>query len=158
MTPSQQSAKAVLTFGKHYAVLNLDWMTVLMDAVRNTAEGQAFVSSCSRWNNEVHKKYPRPLTIFTSLSFNDRQPELARGAPFTKLVRGFGSFATGSSTVQIASNFTVDEEDIVLQKTRWYAGAGNSLEQILKAQHIDTVIIVCHQGFPGPPPLSCELG
>jgi nicotinamidase-related amidase len=55
----------------------------------------------------------------------------------------------GSAGVQIASNFTVDERDIVLQKTRWYAGAGNSLEQILKAQNIDTVIIVCSHHADG---------
>ncbi|KIX05969.1 uncharacterized protein Z518_03943 [Rhinocladiella mackenziei CBS 650.93] len=50
-----------------------------------------------------------------------------------------------SLDVQIDSLFAVDERDIVVQKTRWYAGAGNSWEQILRAQNIDTVVIVCNQ-------------
>lgn len=145
MAPAQQSAEGGLTFGRHYAILNLDLMTILIDAVKDTTEGQAFVSNCCRWNNAVHEKHPRPLTIFTRLFFDHGQPELARGAPFTELVGGFGHFATGSAGAQVASHFTVDEKDVVLQKTRWYAGAGNSLEQILRAQNIDTVIIVCHQ-------------
>ncbi|KZF21695.1 Isochorismatase hydrolase [Xylona heveae TC161] len=141
MVVAQQSPEGALTFGKNYAILNLDWMAVLIDAVKNTTEGQSFISNCSRWNDAVHEKDPRPLTIFTSLSFHHGQPELAKGAPFTKLLQGFGSLTTGSPGVQIASNFTVDEKDIVLQKTRFYAGAGNALEQILKAQNIDTVIL-----------------
>lgn len=30
---------------------------------------------------------------------------------------------------------------MVLQKTRYYAGAGNGLEEILRAQRIDTVVL-----------------
>jgi nicotinamidase-related amidase len=148
MAHAQQSAEGALIFGKNYAVLNVDLMTILIDPVKDTTEGQTFISNCSRWNDAVHKKHQRPLTIFTSLFFSRGEPELTRGAPFTKLVKDFGSFASGSPGVQIASSFTVDERDIVLQKTRWYAGAGNSLEQILNAQNIDTVVIVCHQFLP----------
>jgi nicotinamidase-related amidase len=138
-----------LSFGEHYAVLNLDWMSILIDGIKDTAVGQEFIANCTRWNNAVHKKDPRPLTIFTSLSFsNSSYPELAKNSPFARLLQGYGSFVKESSGVQISSNFTTDEKDIVLQKTRWYAGASNSLEQILKAQSIDTVIIVCiHRVF-----------
>ncbi|KAF4818653.1 hypothetical protein CGCTS75_v011858 [Colletotrichum tropicale] len=38
-------------------------------------------------------------------------------------------------------NLDLHEKDIVLHKTRWYAGAGNALEQILKAQGINTVVV-----------------
>ncbi|CEI68006.1 hypothetical protein FVEN_g7721 [Fusarium venenatum] len=71
------------------------------------------------------------------------QPELhpVDREPFTKVVRGFHKFEKGSPGVQIDSRFTVGEADIVLPKTRWYAGAGNALEQILKSRNIDTVII-----------------
>ncbi|KAI2776021.1 Isochorismatase hydrolase [Daldinia loculata] len=117
MAPDQHSPEGGLNFGKNYAVLNLDLMTVLIDAVENTTEGRAFISSSAR------------------------EPELAQDASFGKLIRDFGSFAAGSSAVQIASNFEVDSKDVVLQKTRWYAGSGNSLEQILKARNIDTVVI-----------------
>jgi nicotinamidase-related amidase len=136
-------AEGHLSFGQHYAVLNLDWISLLIDGIKDTNVGQEFITNCVRWNDAVHQKDPRPLTIFTSLWFsNPSQPELAKGSPFTRLLQGYGTFETGSSGVQIDSNFMVDEKDIILQKTRWYAGAGNSLEQILRAQNINTVIIV----------------
>jgi len=136
-------AEGHLSFGQHYAVLNLDWISFLIDGIKDTSVGQEFITNCVKWNDAVHQKDPRPLTIFTSLLFsNSSQPELAKGSPFTRLLQGYGTFETGSSGVQIDSNFMVDEKDIILQKTRWYAGAGNSLEQILRAQNINTVIIV----------------
>ncbi|GME23459.1 hypothetical protein GTA08_BOTSDO13253 [Neofusicoccum parvum] len=141
MATASPTAEGASGFGKNYCVLNLDLMTILIEAVKDTTEGQKLVSSCSRWNDAVHKKYPRPLTIFTSLFFDPTEPELEKDAPFTKLIEGFGPFAAGSPGVQIASDFTVDEKDVILQKIRWYVGAGNNLEQILKAQNIDTVII-----------------
>ncbi|KAI1474725.1 hypothetical protein F4774DRAFT_319859 [Daldinia eschscholtzii] len=153
MASGQHSTGGNISFGKNYAVLNLDLMTVLIDVVKDTEEGRAFISSCARWNDAVHKMSlsSRPPVIFTTLFFNPGEPELAQDAPFGKLIRDFGSFAAGSSAVHIAPCFNVDSEDIVLQKTRWYAGAGNSLEQILKARDIDTVIIVriwCFISFP----------
>jgi hypothetical protein len=144
MARARHSAEGNLSFGQHYAVLNLDWMSLLIDGIKDTAVGQEFIKNCSRWNDAVHQKDPRPLTIFTSLSFCDpAQPELAKDSPFARLLQGYGSFDKRSQGVQIDSNFMVDEKDVILQKTRWYAGAGNSLEQILRAQQIDTVIIVC---------------
>lgn len=141
--PPGTTTQSAVDFGNNYAVLNLDLMTILIDMIQETPEGQTFTTNCIRWNDAVHEKMPRPLTIFTSLFFDPGQKELARGAPFTKLVEGFGSFIAGSSEVQVAPGFKMDDDDIFLQKTRWYAGAGNQLEQILKAQNIDTVIIVC---------------
>jgi len=149
MSPTQQAGSGLLSFGQRYAVLNVDWMAILIDAVKDAPEGEAFISSCSRWNDAVHKKNPRPLTLFTSLFFsNPSQPELAKHdkAPFARLLQSHGgTFENESAGVQIHSRFAVDDEDIVLQKTRWYAGAGNALEQILKARDIDTIIIVSDQ-------------
>ncbi|XXH02170.1 hypothetical protein Hte_008538 [Hypoxylon texense] len=119
MAPTQQFKESIrestLTFGTRYAVLNLDFMTVLMDSIKDTAEGRAFISNWSLWNDA--------------------------DAPFGKLVRGFGPFTADSAEVQIASRFTVDEKDVILRKTRWCAGAGNDLEQVLSAQDIDAVIV-----------------
>ncbi|CAL5870127.1 uncharacterized protein PFLUO_LOCUS4362 [Penicillium psychrofluorescens] len=130
-----------LSFGQHYAILNLDWMSILIDAVKDTVEGQTLITNCSRWNDAIHQKTPRPLTIFTTLSFSPGQPEVESDTPFSKLIEPFGSFEQGSPEVQIYPEFTIDEKDIVLQKTRWSATSGNSLEQILRAQGIDTVVI-----------------
>lgn len=135
-------------FSKHYAVLNLNLMTILIDIVKDTTTGKKIISNCSRWIDAVHDKDPRPLTIFTSLVLSAGQPELAKDAPFTKLANDFDPFTAGSAAVKTSPSFAVYERDIVLQKTRWYAAAGNTLEQILRAQNIDTVIIVCFQLFP----------
>ncbi|KAK6831799.1 hypothetical protein RU639_002884 [Aspergillus parasiticus] len=130
-----------VSFGERYAILNLDWMTVLVNAAKDTPEGQAFISSCSRWNDAVHQKSPRPLTIFSTLSFERGQPEVQDNTPFARLITPFGTFEHNSDEVKIASQFHTDENDVILNKTRWSATMGNSLEQILKAQRIDTVII-----------------
>jgi nicotinamidase-related amidase len=91
----------------------------------------------------VHKKDARPLNIFTTLYFSTpSQAELPAGAPFTKLVNGFAQFDEHSPIVKIPSYLNVDDKDIVLQKTRWYGGAGNDLEGILKRNNIETVVIV----------------
>lgn len=133
-----------LSFGSNYAVLNLDWMKALIDTVKKTDEGKQFVANCRRWNDAVYHKSARPLTIFSSLHFDHGEPELASNSPFTRLVKSYGNFATDSPEVQIAPHFQVRPEDVLLQKTRWYAGEGNKLQQILKVQNIDTVVIVCY--------------
>ena len=132
----------VPNFGQRYAVLNLDWMALLIGAVEDSPEGKALIANYTRWNEAVHQKATRPLTIFTTLSFQSGQPEVARNKPFAKLIAPFSEFKAGTPDAQIDSRFTVDEKDVVLPKTRWSATMGNSLEQILKAQDIDTVIIV----------------
>ncbi|KAL1864538.1 hypothetical protein VTK73DRAFT_5787 [Phialemonium thermophilum] len=144
MASTQQEDGTAVRFGGRYAVLNLDWMSVLVSAVKDTPEGQAFIANCARWNDAVHALEPQPTTIFTTLCFsNSLQPELHPHdrKPFTRTVRGFGTFAKESPEVQLDSRFVIGDKDIVLPKTRWYAGAGNSLEQVLKSQNIDTVII-----------------
>ncbi|GKZ26483.1 hypothetical protein AbraIFM66951_003623 [Aspergillus brasiliensis] len=128
-------------FGKNYAILNLDWMALLLNAVGETPEGQSLIANYSRWNDAVHEKTDRPLTVFTTLQFNLGQPDLQPNTPFSKLIEPFGTFETGTSGVEIDPRFTVDERDVVLRKTRWSATTGNNLEQILKAQGIDTVVI-----------------
>ncbi|PYI24204.1 hypothetical protein BO99DRAFT_428470 [Aspergillus violaceofuscus CBS 115571] len=79
------SASSPLSFGENYAVLNLDWMLVLIDAVKDTPEGQAFTQSCNKWNNAIHQRSPCLLTIFSTLAFH--------------LIAPYGEFATGSPKV-----------------------------------------------------------
>lgn len=118
-TPEQK----LLSFGKNYAVLNLDWMMLLIDVVRETKEGPLFIANCRRWIDAVHALNPRPMVIFSSFHFSCGEPDLASNGPFTKLITGCGSFTTGSSAVQIAPDFNVEEGDVFLQKMRWYTGA-----------------------------------
>lgn len=141
--PAAQSDAAPLSFGKRYAVLNLDFMNILFDIAKSAPEGQKFVANCSRWVDALHKQDPRPLTIYTTLYFTSpSQAELPGEAPFTKLVNGFASFDEHNPAVKVPSYLHIDDKDIVLQKTRWYGGAGNAMEKILKENNIDTVIIV----------------
>ncbi|KAL3442469.1 Isochorismatase-like protein [Aspergillus insuetus] len=132
-----------LTFKGPYAILNLDLMTVLIDAVKDTPKGQAFISNCNAWIDAVHARTPRPLTIFSTLAFTPGQPEVTPESPFARLIEPFGDFARGSLAVKISKHFTVDEAggDIVVEKTRWSAMEGNALEQILRAKGVKTVII-----------------
>lgn len=135
-------AEEPVDFGQQYAILNLDWMSLLINAVEETPEGKSMIASCAKWNDAVHSKSNRPLTIFTTLTLNRGQPELEANKPFARLIAPFGSFEDGSPEVKIDSRFTMDEKDLVLRKTRWSATTGSNLEQILKAQGIQTVVIV----------------
>ncbi|KAF3404625.1 hypothetical protein DPV78_002987 [Talaromyces pinophilus] len=130
-----------LNFGSNYAILNLDWMTILINAVEDTPEGQAMIANCTKWNDAVHLKTPRPLTIFSTLSFSPNQYEVALDSPFTRLIAPLGDFKDGSPEVQICDVFKTDEKDLILRKTRWSATTGSALEQTLKAQNIKTVVI-----------------
>lgn len=136
------TVQEAVNFGERYAVLNLDWISILMNAIESTPEGKSMIASCAKWNDAVHSKRNRPLTVFTTLTFRRGQPELEANKPFARLISSFPSFEHGSPGVDIDPRFTVDEKDVVLWKTRWSATTGNNLEQILKAQGIDTVIIV----------------
>ncbi|KAL3487803.1 Isochorismatase-like protein [Aspergillus germanicus] len=132
-----------LTFKGPYAILNLDLMTVLIDAVKDSPQGQAFISNCKAWVDAVHARTSRPLMIFSTLAFMPGQPEVTRDSPFARLLESFGDFSRGSPAVQISKHFMVDEAggDIVVEKTRWSAMEGNVLEQMLRARGVRSVII-----------------
>lgn len=130
------------SFGTHYAVLNLDLITALVSSVASSAAGRAFVNNTATWIDAVHAQDPPPLSIFTRIYFaNARKPEVKPGSGFASNAAALTTANTSATMIYPA--FTVDEAagDVVLQKTRYYAGAGNGLEQILAAQSIDTVIL-----------------
>ena len=138
-------ANQKFNFGKHYAVLNLDLIDGIVSSVANTSAGQAFINSTSKWIDAVHSQNPKPLIIFTRIYFTTAQrPEIGPETPISVVVAPFGNVTETSPITQIYSAFNVLDTDVVLQKTRYYAGAGNGLEEILKAQEIDTVILVSY--------------
>ncbi|RMY72623.1 hypothetical protein D0863_04401 [Hortaea werneckii] len=133
---------ANLTFGRHYAVLNLDLINALIDPIASTPEAQTWINSTSCWIDAVHAQQPPPLSIWTRIYFtNPSQPELGPSTPFRQIGGALG--AANDSNTFIYPAFHVDEAagDAVLAKTRYYAGFGNSLEEILRAQQIDTVVL-----------------
>lgn len=133
---------STLSFGRHYAVLNLDLINFLVEPLANTSGGAAFISNTAKWIDAVHAQNPAPLSIFTRIYFtNSHKPEIGPGVPFAA-VGGTAGTANDTETMLYPA-FHVDEAagDAVLQKTRYYAGAGNGLEEILRAQKIDTVVL-----------------
>lgn len=130
------------SFGQNYAVLNLDMINALVNPVANTTEGETWIKNTACWIDAVHAQDPPPLSIWTRIYFtNTRQPELGPSTPFSAVGGALG--ASNDSNTFIYPAFNVDEAagDAVLAKTRYYAGFGNSLEEILRAQQIDTVIL-----------------
>lgn len=133
-----------LSFGKHYAVLNLDLITGLVGSVNATPEGQAWIKSTSTWIDAVHQKSPRPLEVFTRIFFsNAYRPEIGPDTPFAAAVAALGNATSSSPQSQIYPAFKTDDKDVILQKSRYYGGFGNPLEEILSSQLIDTVVLVC---------------
>ncbi|KXT12213.1 hypothetical protein AC579_3446 [Pseudocercospora musae] len=133
---------ATLSFGKHYAVLNLDLIPGILSSVLNTPAGKTFVNSTATWIDAVHRQSPMPLSIFTRIYFsNSHKPEISSDTPFAKVSSSLGT--SSDPNTQVYSAFHVDEAagDVILQKTRYYAGAGNGLEEILSTQKIDTVVL-----------------
>lgn len=141
-TASTVAANESLTFGQHYAVLNLDLINGLVAPLTSDPAGEAFVNNVANWIDTVHAQNPPPLSIFTRIYFsNSRKPEVKPGSGFET---ASGPLTTANATAtQLYPAFHVDEAagDVVLQKTRYYAGTGNALEEILRAQSIDTVIL-----------------
>ena len=140
--PSTVPANETISFGRHYAVLNLDLINALVSPLANLSSGSAFIANTARWIDAVHAQNPPPLSIFTRIYFtNSHKPEIGPKSPFAQVGGALGTAA--SPDTKLYSAFHVDDAagDVVLQKTRYYAGAGNSLEEILNAQLIDTVIL-----------------
>jgi len=131
-----------LSFGQHYAVLNLDLINALISSVADTTAGSAFINNTARWIDAVHAQNPPPLSIFTRIYFlNAHQPEIGPNTPFAQVGGALGTANSTETMLYPAFNFDEAAGDTVLQKTRYYAGAGNALEEMLRAQQIDTVIL-----------------
>jgi len=140
--PSTIPSNTNLSFGTHYAVLNLDLINAIVGTLPSTPAGQKWVSNVAYWIDTVHAQTPAPLSIFTRIFYsNSRQPELGPTTPFAAAGGALGN--SSDPKTDIFPAFNVDEAagDVVLTKTRYYAGAGNALEEILSSQGIDTVIL-----------------
>lgn len=138
ITPTIPATNHNLTFGTHYAILNLD-LIGLVASVANTTAGSIFINTTSTWIDFIHAQHPPPLSIFTRVAFSgSRKAELGPNTPFAKVAAS----VTPAET-QIYPAFKVNENagDVVLEKSRYYGGWGNSLETILRAQGIDTIIL-----------------
>ncbi|KAJ5287345.1 Isochorismatase hydrolase [Penicillium angulare] len=141
-TPSTVTDSS-FSFGSHYAVLNLDLISGLVGTINTTSQGQAFIKNTAKWINAVHKQSPPPISIFSRLYFSTSLlPEISPDAPFMTDVATVGNLTGSDPKSQLYPAFkTLPNYDIVLQKTRYFAGADNTLVQILQSQKIETVIL-----------------
>lgn len=140
------------SFGTHYAVLNLDLINGIVGSINTTTAGEKFINSVTTWISAVHAQNPPPLSIFTRIYFNNvKKPEIGPQTPFGAVAAGLGNATIDSPQGMLYPAFKPKADyDVVMAKTRYYAGAGNELEEILRSQLIDTVILVST-------PISCTL-
>ncbi|KAJ5093803.1 cysteine hydrolase family protein [Penicillium angulare] len=145
-TPSTVTNSS-FSFGSHYAVLNLDLISGLVGTINTTSQGQAFIKNTAKWINAVHKQSPPPISIFSRLYFSTSLlPEISPDAPFMTDVASVGNLTESDPKSQLYPAFKpLPDYDLVLQKTRYFAGADNTLVQILQSQKIDTVILNLEQ-------------
>lgn len=133
-----------LSFGKHYAVLNLDYINAIAGSLANTTAGEAFLTNTVAWIDAVHAQDPPPLSIYTRIYFSaPTKPEIGPNAPFGNVGGALGTMEDPLTELvpQVQSRVDAQLNDVVIPKTRYYAGAGNALEEILGTQEIDTVIL-----------------
>ena len=141
------------SFGRNYAVLNLDLINANVGSVANTTEGKSFIESTLQWQNAVHAQSPPPLSIYTRLySVNARHVDVAGG--FSNVFQ-FNPGTVDDPNTQLYPGFVPLPSDAVLGKIRYYAGTANELELILSSQRIDTVILVSLHCVS---PIEVELG
>jgi hypothetical protein len=113
-----------LSFGQRYAVLNLDLINGIVTPINGTAPGRQWINSTQTWINAVHGVSPQPLTIFTRIYFAAPfQPELGVGVPFSNVARGLVNVTESSPQGQLFPAFNTSSRDVVIAKTRYYAGA-----------------------------------
>ncbi|KAJ5785229.1 cysteine hydrolase family protein [Penicillium pulvis] len=141
-TPSTV-ANSSLSFGSHYAVLNLDLINAVVGSINTTSKRQAFIKNTAKWIDAVHKQSPPPISIFSRVyASNSLMPEISTSSPFYSALAGLGNITESDVETQLYPAFKpLPDYDVVLQKIRYYAGTGNTLVQILRNQKIDTVIL-----------------
>ncbi|KAL2852563.1 Isochorismatase-like protein [Aspergillus pseudodeflectus] len=143
LTSCAASTSNPLTFGQNYAVLNLDLINSVVAPLANTTEGRKWINSTATWIDAVHAQSPPPLSIYTRIFYSSGSaPELSPETPFYQVASAFGNLTEESSVSQIYPAFAPDSDsDVVLRKSRYYAGDGNSLEEILRVRRVESVIL-----------------
>ncbi|OJJ79790.1 uncharacterized protein ASPGLDRAFT_180330 [Aspergillus glaucus CBS 516.65] len=131
-------------FGQNYAVLNLDLINGLVGNVNETDVGKRWINATANWINAIHEINLSPLNIYTRIYFTESwKPEVTPDTPFSKVVAPLGNITASDPKSQIYPLFKPagNRKDVVLRKSRYYAGDANSLEEILRVRGVDTVIL-----------------
>jgi nicotinamidase-related amidase len=119
-------------------------INALVAFVGASEDGQVWINSTANWISVVHQQTPPPLSIFTRIYFSNKyRPEISSSVPIFQAFSILGNVTESSLETQIYPAFApLDDYDVVLVKTRYDATFGSSMLEILRAQGIDTVIVV----------------
>jgi nicotinamidase-related amidase len=135
---------SALTLPQTTAFLHLDLLAILISTYASgNPQGESFITAEQTWLSTIHSLNPPPaVNAFTRLYFNNpTNPEIGPTTPFGAAVAPLLPLLETTPATQISPLFPVYVNDTVLVKTRYYAGAGNQLEIILKAQGITHVVL-----------------
>lgn len=123
ITSTIPASNSTFSFGQRYAVLNLDLINAIVGNFNGTDSGRQFINSTKTWIDAVHAVEPQPLTVFTRIYYSTRfSPELGLGVPFGSLQGGLANITEESPQGMLYPAFETSERDVVLPKTRFYAG------------------------------------
>lgn len=107
-------------------------------------QGKGFIASVTRWVDAVHALPKRPVTIYSRLVAGTQlKLQTKAGTAWPKAAGALVDLPMGSSLLEIYLPFKPDTTggDVVLAKSRYYAGFGNGSEESLSTQNIDTVVL-----------------
>ncbi|RMY56030.1 hypothetical protein D0865_03847 [Hortaea werneckii] len=130
-----------LVFDGRSALLNLDLINAFVEPVAMRHEGRDRISNVKCWIEALHD-LESPLILFTRPYFSSAwQPEPGPDSPFRRLADKIGTAEDVKTRIYPSFHIKPEAGDVVLQKTGYSAGTSISLEQILRAQSIDTVVL-----------------
>ncbi|PWY98315.1 Isochorismatase hydrolase [Testicularia cyperi] len=132
-----------ISFGSNTAVLFLDYVAGIVQGVRGTCDGDAFLNASATWSEAVHQADPKPLIMYSRLYFySDEKYEVATGLPygFSQVVSG-GNFTQGSNASEIVPEVEPQQGDFVFQKIRYSAIDFNDALLVLRSQNITDVVL-----------------
>lgn len=141
---SGPNASGNISFGENYAVLFLDYVTGIVQGVRNTCDGQAFLNSSRTWSQAVHNVTTnKPLIMYSRLYFqSDQRYEVANDLNYGfSQVAGSTNFTLGSNASTIVPEVQPQQGDFIFQKIRYSAVDFNDALITLRSQNISTVVL-----------------
>jgi len=80
--------------------------------------------------------------IYVVIGFRPGYPEISKNNKSFKAVRESGRFAGGGAATQIHPDVAPQKNDLIVTKHRVSAFSGSDLEMLLRAQEIDTLILM----------------
>jgi hypothetical protein len=153
--PTTRATQGEIKFSsKSTAFLQLDLINAEVDgAIGTGASGKKWAENVVTLVDCIHQQADPMLQIFTRLTFKPGHPEVGPDSPIAPIASGLFD---ASSATQLYAKLQANPDgfadgtskDVLLPKTRYDATHGTLLLEILKAQGVDTVVLVSVQSPP----------